>query len=217
MKKRVLIVQGGWEGHQPKETTEAVAGWLREDGFEVDVADTWEACADEDALKQYHLLIPNWTMAAPLKDHKPIVHSLRYHGTGLAGWHGGLGDTFRADAYFPFLVGGQFAAHPGNIKKYVVEIVDESHPITRGLGDFEVESEQYYMHVDPNNLVLAATTFDGNPLPWIAGNVMPVVWTKPYGEARVFYCAVGHSVDDLHIPEVESILRRGFIWAARVA
>ena len=84
----------------------------------------------------------------------------------------------------------------------------------KGLGEFEMNSEQYYMHVDPSNEVLATTTFDGEPYPWIRGCVMPQVWKRKYGEGRVFYSALGHNAKDFEVPEVKEILRRGMLWAS---
>ena len=71
-----------------------------------------------------------------------------------------------------------------------------------------MNSEQYYMHVDPANHVLATTTFEYN------GCTMPAVWKKMYGRGRVFYSSLGHVAKDLDVPEVEKIMRRGMKWAA---
>jgi len=84
-----------------------------------------------------------------------------------------------------------------------------------GLSSFEYRSEQYYMHVDPANEVLATTTFTGEHAPWTEGVVMPVVWKKRYGQGRVFYCSLGHRAYELDVPELRTILTRGMLWAAR--
>jgi type 1 glutamine amidotransferase len=84
-----------------------------------------------------------------------------------------------------------------------------------GLGDFTVHSEQYYMHVDPNNEVLATTTFQARSAPWVNGTVMPVVWKRRYGRGRVFYQSIGHSPKEFGVPEVREINKRGLLWAAR--
>jgi type 1 glutamine amidotransferase len=135
-------------------------------------------------------------------------------GVGLAGWHGGLGDAFRKAANFQFIVGGQFVSHPGNIKPYQVDIGSRDHPITKGLSSFPVETEQYYMHVDPANEVLATTTFSGEHAPWTKGTVMPVVWTKRFGEGRVAYNALGHQPSELDVPEILELSVRCVLWAA---
>ena len=136
-------------------------------------------------------------------------------GVGIAGWHGGLGDSFRNNVEYQFMVGGQWVAHPGNIIDYEVNILDHSDPITHGLSDFKMRSEQYYMHVDPAVKVLATTTFTGEHAPWVKGVVMPVAWKKMYGRGRVFYCSLGHVAADFKVIEAREMVKRGMLWASR--
>jgi type 1 glutamine amidotransferase len=137
-------------------------------------------------------------------------------GVGIAGWHGGMGDAFRKDTGYQFMVGGQWVAHPGGIVDYDVNIVNHNDPITMGLSDFTMNSEQYYMHVDPSNEVLVTTTFTGEhgDTPWIKGCVMPVVWKRMYGKGRVFYNSLGHVAKDFDVPEARTLMERGMLWAA---
>ena len=62
---------------------------------------------------------------------------------------------------------------------------------------------------------LATTTFTGEHASWIDGVVMPVVWKKRFGQGRVFYCSLGHRAYELDVPEVKTMMKRGFLWAAR--
>ena len=78
-----------------------------------------------------------------------------------------------------------------------------------------MHSEQYYMHVDPMNEVLATTTFSGEYASWIAGSVVPVVWKKRYGGGRVFYSSLGHVRSDFDVPEAVEIMKRGMLWASK--
>jgi type 1 glutamine amidotransferase len=135
------------------------------------------------------------------------------NGTGLAGWHGGLGDSFRENTNYQFMVGGQWVAHPGGVIDYRVNIVDHKDKVTRGIKDFNMHSEQYYMHVDPNVKVLATTTFTDEHANWIGGCVMPVAWKKYYGKGRVFYLSCGHVMADYNVPEALEIIKRGIRWA----
>lgn len=134
---------------------------------------------------------------------------------GLAGWHGCMADSFRNNPEYQFMVGGQWVAHPGGIIDYTVTITQPSDPIVAGISDFRMHSEQYYMHVDPLNEVLATTTFSDAHVPWIAGCVMPVVWKKRWGNGRVFYSSLGHVSSDFEIPEALEIMKRGMLWASR--
>ncbi|MGQ9455226.1 MAG: ThuA domain-containing protein [Armatimonadota bacterium] len=213
--KKALIVWGGWDGHEPKQTAEIAAQILGSEGFEVELSDTLDSFADEEKTKAMDLLIPVWTMGEITGEQsKGLLNAVR-SGVGFAGWHGGAGDAFRTNTEYQFMVGGQWVAHPGGIVEYEVNIVDREDPITAGIPDFRMNSEQYYMHVDPSNKVLATTTFSGIDAPWIKGCVMPVVWKRMYGEGRVFYMSLGHVEKDFDVPECREILRRGMLWAAR--
>jgi len=215
MSKKALIVFGGWEGHQPKETAELIAGDLKKEGFEVELSDTLDVFKDGERLKTLSLIVPHWTMGEIGGDQTKSLLQAVESGVGLGGCHGGMGDAFRANTDYQFMVGGQFVAHPDNHKDYTVQIVKKSDPIVAGLSDFAVHSEQYYLHVDPSNEVLATTTFQSASAPWVNGMIMPVVWKRKYGQGRVFYQSIGHSTKELQIAEVREITRRGLLWAAR--
>ena len=205
--RRALIVQGGWQGHEPKPVAEILARALEENGFLVEVSDTLEALEDQEKLEGLDLIVPVWTMGTVERNQlRPLLEAVK-KGTGIGGVHGGMGDAFRDQTEYHYMVGGQWVAHPGGDGvTYEVNITDVPSPITEGIEDFTVTSEHYYMHVDPGNTVLATTRF-GDAL-------MPVVWTKMYGQGRVFYCSLGHSASVARQPEVLTMVTRGMIWAA---
>jgi len=213
--KKVLITWGGWDGHEPRQTSEIVAAFLRQDGFEVTLVDTLAPFDNLPGLKSYDLIVPVWTMSEITGQQATNLASAVKAGTGLGGWHGGMGDAFRNNTDYQYIVGGQWVAHPGGIRDYTVNIIDHRDPITAGINDFSMHSEQYYLHVDPGNQVLATTTFGGDPDAWIAGTVMPVVWKRHYGQGKVFYSSLGHNAADFEGPEMKEILRRGLHWACR--
>ena len=215
MSKKALIVYGGWAGHEPKETAGIFASDLKSAGFDVELSDTLDAYLDEARLKTFDLIVPHWTMGQITNEQEKGLLKAVESGIGVGGVHGGMGDAFRGQTLYQFVVGGQFVAHPDNLKDYVVNIVKKSDPIVAGLADFTVNSEQYYMHVDPSNEVLATTTFQTKSAPWVNGTVMPVVWKRRYGQGRVFYQSVGHSPKEFCVPEVREITKRGLLWAAR--
>jgi type 1 glutamine amidotransferase len=213
--KTALIVWGGWQGHQPREEAQLWSSLLRDEGFSVEVADTLDAYLDAAKLASLDLIVPMWTMGTIAKEQEQGLLNAVHGGVGIAGFHGTMGDSFRNNTEYQFMVGGQWVAHPGNIIDYTVNIANHDDPITAGLPDFKMHSEQYYMHVDPSNQVLATTTFSGEHASWIEGTVMPVVWKRRYGAGRVFYCSLGHVVPDFDVPEAREIVRRGMLWASR--
>lgn len=216
-KKKALLNWGGWEGHKPETGAKIFAAVLQNEGYEVEIVNALDVYANRDKMMALDLIVPIWTMATITEEQEEGLLSAVKNGVGIAGWHGCMADSFRNNTNYQWMVGGQWVAHPGGIIDYEVNIVRRDDPIVAGLQDFKVHSEQYYMHVDPGNEVLATTIFSGEHegAHWIAGTVMPVVWKKMFGAGRVFYCSVGHKPDDFDIPEVKEILRRGMIWATR--
>ncbi|NLE53950.1 MAG: ThuA domain-containing protein [Lentisphaerae bacterium] len=217
MTARILIFRGGWAGHDPVPTSELVAKTLRERGVEVDIQDTQACLLEPDLAERYQVIVPVWTMGEIGKAELQALIGAVQKGVAVGGWHGGAGDAFRQSTQYQFMIGGQWVAHPGGVIDYRVNIVQHDHPILKGLKDFDMHSEQYYMHVDPNSNVLATTTFDARHAEWIDGTVMPVVWTRRYGKGRVFYSSLGHVIADFErTPEVLEITVRGLMWAAGV-
>jgi len=213
--KSALMVWGGWDGHEPKQCVEVFAPILEAEGFQVEVADTMDAYADAAKMGALSLVVPCWTMGQITQEQeKGLLEAVR-NGVGIAGWHGGMGDSFRNNTEYQFMVGRQFVEHPGGIIDFEVNVTRSDDPIIAGLDDFAMHSELYYMHVDPSNEVLATTTLSGDTYAWVAGCVMPVVWKRMYGNGRVFYSSVGHVAADFDVPECREIIRRGMLWASR--
>jgi len=215
MPKSALFVWGGWEGHEPKQCVDIFAPWLRDQGYEVEIADTLDVYLDEAKMKSLDLIVHVWTMGTITREQEQGLLNAIASGVGFAGWHGGAGDSFRNNPDYQFMVGGQWVAHPGGIIEYEVNIIKPDDPIVAGLRDFKMCSEQYYMHVDPSNEVLATTTFRGDILPWIERVVMPVAWKRRWGQGKVFYCSLGHVASDFDVPEARTIVQRGMLWASR--
>ncbi len=205
---KALIVYGGWDGHEPKQVAEIFEGVLSGHDFEVEVSDTLDSYLDVEKLGKLDLIVPVWTMGEITRAQWRGLNEAVREGVGVAGAHGGMGDAFRQNTDYQFMVGGQWVAHPGGVIDYTVHIVDHADPVTAGLDNFRMHSEQYYMHVDPSNHVLATTTFEFN------GTTMPVAWKRMWGSGRVFYSSLGHVAADFDTPEALTIIERGMLWAA---
>ena len=215
MNKKAIMVWGGWEDHEPEQCVDIFAPYLRDNGYEVEISDSLDAYLDGDRMQALDLIVPVWTMGTITPEQeKGLLTAVRI-GVGIAGWHGGMADSFRNSTEYQFMVGGQWVAHPGGVLDYDVNITNHEDPITAGLQDFKMASEQYYLHVDPSNEVLATTTFTGEHLPWIDGTIMPVVWKRMWGAGRVFYSSLGHNANDFNVPEARIIMQRGMLWASK--
>ncbi|HNW01404.1 MAG TPA: ThuA domain-containing protein [Burkholderiaceae bacterium] len=212
--KKALIVWGGWHGHEPEQGSQIVRDILQNNGFEVRVETQTAAFADP-ALAQLNLIVPIYTMSKIEKEECANLTAAVRSGVGLAGFHGGMCDSFRDSVEYQFMTGGQWVAHPGGVIDYRVNITRPDDAVMAGLSDFDYRSEQYYMHVDPSNEVLATTTFSGEHAEWITGVVMPVAWKRRHGQGRVFYSSLGHVSAEFQVPQMRTIFERGMLWAAR--
>ena len=215
--KQALITWGGWEGHQPDKVAALFAEDLKAAGFRVEMHDTLACFDDAERVKSFDLIVPVWTMSAIAKEQSQAVADAVAAGTGLAGCHGGMCDAFRNDVLWQFMTGAQWVAHPGNDGvEYQVRVTSD-HEVVAGIADFGVKTEQYYLHVDPAVKVHAVCDFPVVEGPHSPNGpvAMPVVFTKMWGQGRVYYNALGHQADVIDHGAPREMLRRGMLWAAR--
>lgn len=217
--RTALVVRGGWEGHDPVGTTDLFVPFLENAGFAVIIEDSLEVYADESVMAQTDLILQSWTMGDILAEE---MHGLRVaveNGTGLVGWHGGLLDAFRNATDYQHIVGGQFVAHPGDVVDHEIVVRPEraDHPVVEGLtSKIRLHTEQYWVQHDSACDVLVTTThLPGPDAPWNEPVTVPVVWTRHWGQGRVFACTIGHSVTELRHPPIHQMVARGLLWTAR--
>lgn len=229
-KRSALIVRGGWEGHAPVEATNLFIPFLKEQGFTVRVEESPAVYADAEAMAGFDLIVQCNTMNTIEKEEFAGLRAAIEAGAGMAGWHGGIADSYRNNSDYLQLIGGQFATHPSkhpdacgggpedNYLPHTVELTDlgRSHEIMAGLEDFELTTEQYWVLHDDLNDVLATTTHPTQPYhPWHRPITSPAVWTRDWGKGRIFVATPGHSVDVLQDENVKTIIERGMLWASR--
>jgi type 1 glutamine amidotransferase len=228
--KQALVVRGGWFGHEPVEATELFIPYLEANGFEVRVEESPKVYADADVMAGVDLVMQTMTMSTIEMEEFLGLRAAIEAGTGMAGWHGGIADSYRNTSQYLQMIGGQFAEHPGkhpserqgeqsdNYVPYTVNITDlgRQHEITAGIDDFQLVSEQYWVLHDDYNDVLATTTQAVRPWdPWNRPITSPAIWTRQWGKGRIFVCTPGHHVDILEDPNVRTVIERGLLWAAR--
>lgn len=230
--RHALVVRGGWEGHKPVEATELFIPFLESNGFEVRVEEDNEVYADRETMDRTDLIVQSVTMSKISGEAVAGLRDAVERGTGLAGWHGGIADSYRESSDYLQLIGGQFATHPpkhpdarvgdetDNYLPYTVDLTDagRASEIMAGIEDFTLTTEQYWVLTDELNDVLATTTHPAQPyLPWHRPHTSPAVWTRQWGRGRIFVATPGHSLVVLRDLNVRTIIERGMLWASRTA
>ncbi len=228
--RKALVVRGGWDGHQPVETTGLFIPFLEANGFDVRIEESSKVYADADYLATVDLVVQTNTMTTIEPEEFAGLRHAVENGMGLGGWHGGIADSYRNNVDYLQLVGGQFAAHPGrhpeerigeqsdNYVPHTIHMlpVAADHPITAGITDFDLVTEQYWVLHDDYNDVLATTTQDARPWdPWHRPVTSPAIWTRQWGKGRIFVSTPGHRLEIVENPNVRTIIERGLLWAAR--
>ncbi|MDD4881547.1 MAG: ThuA domain-containing protein, partial [Gallionellaceae bacterium] len=204
----------GWEGHDPDRIADFAEREILAD-FEV-TRSRGLAMLNPEALNDFDLLLPVWTFGELEDTQEKALLDAVAGGLGLLAWHGNA-SSFLDSRPHKLMLGGQFVAHPGgNYITYPVRFTGND-PLVDGLADFSIESEQYYLLIDPAVEVLATTAIDGAEMHWLSGVAMPIAWKRSWDKGRVFYCSLGHSLDVLAHPTVSTLLRRAARWAARGA
>ena len=212
--KNVLVIWGGWEGHKPDLFASHVEKWLISENANYQINNSLNAYNNFEELIKYDLIIQSVTLGQISENQEANLVKAVRSGVGIAGAHGGLADSFRNNTNYQFMIGGQFVKHPGGKVKFKINMLDDK--LTEGLDDFEIFTEQYYLHYDPNIEIIANTKFNGETFPWIEDVVMPVSWKKTYGKGKVFYISIGHDPDEFMMHEDGwKLLTRGFVWATR--
>lgn len=94
--KKVLIVWGGWEGHNPEVFSNIVENWLIKNSAKVEVKNSLDIYSNLDHLMKFDLIIQSVTNGEITPEQeKNLIQAIR-NGVGFAGAHGGLIDSFRS-------------------------------------------------------------------------------------------------------------------------
>ncbi len=209
---RILLLYGGWKGHSPKKFADFTCQNLLSNYDVVSTSDLRMLC--RKVLSDFDLILPIWTFGKITEKQEKGLFEAVADGLGYVGWHGNA-SSFMGSRMHKFLLGGQLVGHPGgNEIKYPVHFLNND-PLVEGLKNITVKSEQYYLLIDPSVKVLATTPIVGDNMYWLKGVKMPMAWKRKWGSGRVFYCALGHTVDELKHLSVITLLSRSIKWACR--
>jgi type 1 glutamine amidotransferase len=88
---------------------------------------------------------------------------------------------------------------------FIVKIVNNGHPVTKGLKDFEIFDETYKGYYVEDGVTPLLTTDEPSSTPVIG-------WTKKYGKARVVTIQSGHDVPTFVNPNFRKLLKQSIEW-----
>jgi uncharacterized protein len=170
-------------------------------------------------LRGYRAVMFFTTGELPMSDaQKAALLDFVRSGGGFIGVHSAT-DTFYEWPDYGRLIGGYFNEHPWR-QKVTVTVAEPKSPLVGFLPpsfaisdeiyqirDFDAAGSQVLLRLDPSSVDLKAPNVRPQPYGW------PLAWTRPYGQGRVFYTALGHEEAVWRDPRYQLILANAITWA----
>ena len=202
-KTKVLILGG--RGHDWRGFAEVMVPVLETTGdFEVVVSEKLDDLKSAN-LGKYNLLV-FYGSGGEFNDpaQEQGLEDFVKKGGGLAGVH--ATDAFRKSDLYWRLLGGRFTTHGEG--RFMLRIMDKSHPITLPLRDFEIQDESYQSEYHPAFQLHNLIRMDRGP------EQQSMAWVQDYGQGRVFNTTLGHDRAAFTNLQFQRLLVRGFYWAS---
>jgi type 1 glutamine amidotransferase len=128
-------------------------------------------------------------------------------GGGFLNLHNSMG-LYPEDGPYLKLVGGRYIGH-GPLERFRVEVVDNDHPITRGVSAFSVADEQHTPPYDAGKVRLLLQNRSDE------GRVAAAGWCYEPGRGRLCHLANGHTRESLLHPIYQRLMRNAVAWCLR--
>ena len=141
-------------------------------------------------------------------------------GGGFLGVHSAT-DTFYTWPDYLDLIGGYFNGHPWR-QAVTIEVTDPDDPLVAFLGnslqvadeiyqisDFDYRGSRVLLRLDESSVDLGKPGVVRRFYGW------PLAWTRPFGQGRVFYSALGHEASVWQDARYQQILANAIRWSMR--
>jgi len=165
---------------------------------------------DYDVIVSY-----NMTQEISTKRRRNLARLLRRQGVGFVALHHNMG-AFQAWPQYRKITGGKYYLkasddHRGSTYKHDIDmnvhIVDTSHPITKGINDFQIHDEGYkYLGFEKNNHVLFTANHPESD--------ETIGWVRNFGKAKVCGIMLGHDHYAFENPNFRKLVARAIRWTA---
>ncbi len=233
-KLRALVISGR-NNHDWRTTSPHLQALLERTGrFDTRLCEE-PAGLDAAALAPYDLLVLDYCGPRWGKQAEAAVEEFVRRGGGLLVVHGAvygfgemelLGDGhvrtgIREQPWTEFrkMAGGWWtdqepASGHGSRHSFAVRCTDRDHPVTAGLGEQLIASDELYhrLRLEPGTRVLAVAFSD--TATGGTGQDEAMLWCRDYGQGKVFYTALGHDLVAMSEPGFIASFVRGAEWAA---
>ena len=181
-------------------------GFLRKAGFDIKVTEDRDSLLP-DSISEYDVFLDYMHGGLLNAEQTKSVVDFVAGGKALVGVHSAAVD--KRSPEFMSLLGGKYIGHRDYMEAKVT-IVDEDHPITKGIGDFSIIDEIYKLDYDPKPL---RVLIHGE----VEGEIYPVCWVREYGKGRVAFLSLGHGKESFENSNFQELVTRCIRWSVKQA
>lgn len=211
LEKKILIITGE-NNHDWKATTPVLRKILEDGGFVAKVCEE-QAVLETKAMNGYDGILLNYNRKERWeKATEEALLNLVRSGKALIVVHAS-NNAFPSWKEFDKMVGLVWREGAGHDKfgKFTVKIIDEDHPITKGIRNFEIQDELYHSLTKASDFRVLATSFSkGKQADY------PMLLVKTYGRGRIFHTLLGHNVITMENEGFQKTLLSGTKWAVGI-
>ena len=171
--------------------------------IEADLSEDYEILAD--GLDRYEavLFYTDVGQFTPAQE-KGLLNFIR-GGGGFLGLHTAAA-SFRDSSEYHGMLNAYYLGH-SKYMDFSLQITDPNDPITRGLSDFEVTDELYYLLHNSSTSHHLMQAYDPTK-----EQTHVMAFKHSYGNGRVFFFALGHDMAVLKNTSFQEVVRRGVLW-----
>ncbi len=183
---------------------EIMRDFIKKSGFEIEITEDRDKLLPQ-SISNYDVFL-DYTHGGKLTDEQ-TESILRFvsEGKALVGVHSAAVD--KQSPRYTRLLGGKYIGHSDEAPSKVY-VIDPIHPITEGIGDFEIIDEIYKLEYEPNSFQTLITS-------QVDGVVYPVCWIKEYGSGKVTFLSLGHGQKAFENSNFQQLVIRMIKWAVR--
>ena len=176
------------------------------DNIEADFSRDYDVLAN--GLERYQSVLFYTDVGELTEEQESGLLTYTRSGGGFFGLHTAAASFRKSEGYHDML-NGFFSGHSPYME-FTVNVSDSEHPISKGLKDFDVTDELYYLkhNADISHHLMYAYDHTKDET-----HVMAFHHT--YGKGRVFYFALGHDMVVLENPSFQNIVQRGMLWVGK--
>jgi len=183
----------------------------------IELHDDSEMFESIDDWKYDGLVLYNMTQSISPHRQANFIRLLE-QGVGVVALHHSL-CSFQTWPEYRRIIGGQYYQEPTEVDGVVypagtyqhdvqmnIYVTDASHPVTVGVGDFQLIDETYnHYAVEPDNHLLLTTDAQTNR--------REIGWVRRYKNANICYLQLGHGPDAYAHPAYRTLVRQAIRWS----